>query len=422
MECELLMRQLDEGDMEFQGLVLLAEPYVSNLLQDTIMAMNLAVVEVEPLPLRADVRQQRLIDHETATRLINTAQTRVYMNSENALAFYLEALQDDGRKQAIALLKDKRQFRQLLSEIFPELAYREVRLSDLPTINPDELRFPLVLKPSIGFFSAGVAIVPTQDEWRDAAEQLAVELGGESFNYPASVLNREKILIEDYIAGPEYAIDAFFDANGLPVLLDVMYHVFPSESDTRDILYLTHRELIESLRPEIMDLLNQLSQKLELCNFPFHLEVRRDNSSGRLVPIEVNPYRFAGWGTTDLATFAHGIDVYRSYFEGTGPDWDSTADDASTTAFVILHPPLGTQFPEDWTVDPTALKLLLGDVLELRLVDHVKWGILGIAFIRYRNPEQAEQAVHLDLRPLLPDSTVTRAGVAEMADRVRVDN
>jgi ATP-grasp domain len=396
------MSRQDEGALNFQGLVLLAEPYVSNLLQDTIVAMNLAVVEVEPMPLRADVRQQ-VIDAKTAHMLINTPQTRVYMSSENALAFYLQALQDNNRKQAIALLKDKRKFRGLLADIFPELAYREVLLSDLRSVNLDDLRFPLVLKPSIGFFSAGVVIVPSQNSWDNAVDQLTAELDGDGFDYPESVLNREKILIEDYIDGPEYAIDAFFDEAGEPVLLDVMYHVFPSEDDTRDILYLTHRKLIESLYPEIMDLLHQLGQKLSLRNFPFHLEVRQDSSSGRLVPIEVNPYRFAGWGTADLATFAHGINVYSSYFKGISLDWNSVQDDTSTTAFTILHPPMGTRFPVGWNVDQAALVQLLGDVLELRLVDHERWGILGIAFVRYGTQQQAEDAAHLDLRSLLPD-------------------
>lgn len=392
--------------MKFQGLVLLAEPYASNLLQDTIVKMNLAVVEVEPLPMREDVRRQ-IIDQETAYRWINTPQTRIYMNSENALAFYLQALQDENRRQAITLLKDKRQFRQLLSEIFPELVYREVRLSDLRSVHPDDLRFPLVLKPSIGFFSAGVVIVPSRDGWGDAVDQLTAELDGEGFDYPDSVLNREQILIEDYIDGPEYAIDAFFGASGAPVLMNVMHHVFPRKDDTRDILYLTDRDLIESLRPEIMDLLHQLGQKLMLCNFPFHLEVRRDAASGRLVPIEVNPYRFAGWGTTDLASFAYGIDIYAQFFDGIGPNWNDAASGDSTTAFVILHPPIGTQFPAGWTVDQAALEQLLGDVLELRLVEHERWGILGIAFVRYGNRQQAEAAVHVDLRTLLPDGTAT---------------
>lgn len=399
-----MTNQIIKIETDVQGLVLLANPYVSELLQDAIIARHLAVVEVEPLPLRADVRQQ-VVDDETACRLINTPQTRVFMNSENALEFYLQALQDDDRKQAIASLKDKRRFRQLLADIYPELAYREVSLADLSAVDPDQLRFPLVLKPSIGFFSAGVVIVRTLADWSDAVDQLTVELGDESSTYPESVLNREKILIEDYIEGPEYAIDAFFDSNGLPVLVNAMVHVFPSRDDTRDILYLTDLELVESLRPDVMDLLQRLRLKLDLKDFPFHLEVRRDVGSGRLVPIEVNPYRFAGWGTTDLATFAYGFNVYEQYFDGVAPNLLSGSCDTSTTAFIILHPPLGTRFPEGWTVDPAALRRLLGDVLELRLVDHEKWGILGIAFIRYETRQQAEQAVHLDLRLLLSEDT-----------------
>jgi hypothetical protein len=151
-----------------------------------------------------------------------------------------------------------------------------------------------------------------------------------------------------------------------------------------------------------MALLNQLGRKLGLRNFPFHLEVRRAATSGRLVPIEANAGRFAGWCTTDLASFAHGINPYESYFEATAPSWNETSDGSPTSAFVILHPPIGTQFPDNWAVDRLTLERLLGDVLELRLVDHSRWGILGVAFVRYSTQLQAENAVHLDLRSLLP--------------------
>ena len=398
----LLSQRQGHGEGDVRGLILLAEPYVSDFLQDAIIAMDLAVYEVEPLPLlRADVRKQA-VDTAEAHRLINAPQARIYMNSENALSFYLQELEDDNRKQAIASLKDKRQFRELLTEIYPELNYREVLLTDLAFVDVASLRFPLVLKPSIGFFSAGVYIVQTPAAWANAVELLTAELSDEGAHYPESVLNREKILIEDYIDGPEFAVDAFFDNEGTSVLVNAMYHVFPSEEDTRDILYLTNRGLVESLRPEIMDLLNQLSQKLDLRNFPLHLEVRRDATSGRLVPIEVNAGRFAGWCTTDLASFAYAINPYESYFEAVAPAWDTTSDALSTTAFVILHPPLGKQFPNNWAPDRQALKRLLGDVLELRLVDHSRWGILGIAFVQYSTQEMAENAVHLDLRSLLP--------------------
>ena len=397
-----LIKRPYENEADARGLVLLAQPYVSDLLQEAIIAMDLAVYEVEPLSLNANVRQQ-LVDSATAHTLINTRQARIYLNSENALSFYVQALQDDNRKQAIAAFKDKRQFRELLAEVYPKLAYCEVHLSELSSVDSDSLRFPLVLKPSIGFFSAGVYIVHTQAAWADAVEQLTAELNSKDSHYPESVLNREKILIEDYIDGPEFAIDAFFDIEGDPVLVNAMYHVFPREGDTRDILYLTNREIVESLRSEVIDLLHRLGQKLDLKNFPLHLEVRRDASSGRLIPIEVNPCRFAGWCTTDLATFAYGINVYESYFQGVAPNWDLTSSTFSTSAFVILHPPIGTRLPDRWVVDRPALERLLGNVLELRLVDHARWGIFGIAFVGYDTQEQAEQAVHLDLRPLLPD-------------------
>lgn len=382
-------------------LVLLDEPYVSQQLQDGIVTHGWRAFATGPVDLRHDTRK-RLITEPEAVSMIRRTGSLVYTNSENALGFYLSALRDARRRRAIATLKDKHRFRELLASIYPELAFREVPLEALDRVDPAGLRFPLVLKPSIGFFSAGVQIVRTRDAWRGAVQALLREMETDRLNYPATVLDRRKILIEDYLDGPEIAVDAYYDAQGKPVVLNAMLHVFPCEQDTRDILYLTNRSIVESVRRDVDALLRQLGALLELRSFPLHLEVRRpETGAGRVVPIEVNPNRFAGWCTTDLASFAYGIDVYECFLHGQAPDPAVFAGDDATYGFVILHPPAGTRFPQGWTVDPHALTEMLGDVLELRLVDHQRWGILGIAFVRYATQEEAQRAVHIDLGALV---------------------
>ena len=380
-------------------LILLDEPYVSETLQRAIAELGVPVFATGPAPLE-EALQSLTVSQAQAEHLIGSTGTLAYMNSENSLDFLRRALGDGARADAIAGLKDKHRFRELIRAVFPEMQFREVALADLGSIDPAELRFPLVVKPSVGFFSAGVHIVPHAEEWAAAVAGLSEEMATVGDLYPTSVLEPTRILIEDYVEGDEYAIDAYFSADGEPVVLDILRHVFRDEKDILDILYLTNRETVQQLLPDVEALLAGIGEPLSLRSFPLHIEVRK-TADGRLVPIEINPYRFAGWCTTDLAFHAHGINVYASYFDGLRPDWKAPSKDDGTYGFVIMHPPEGERFDPACEADEGAIRDLLGDVRELRLVDHARWGILGIAFVRFSSEQDAEQVVHLDFRSVL---------------------
>lgn len=53
-----------------------------------------------------------------------------------------------------------------------------------------------------------------------------------------------------------------------------------------------------------------------------HIEIRV-TSEGEIIPIEINPMRFAGWCTTDLSRHAWGINIYETYFENRSLDWEN---------------------------------------------------------------------------------------------------
>ena len=384
-------------------LILLDEPYVSETLQKAIAELGVPVFATGTAPLNQAV-QALTVSQEKAKRLIGTSGTLAYMNSENSLDFLRGALVDGERAEAVAGLKDKHRFRELIRSVFPEMQFRETALDGLESIDPAELRFPLVVKPSVGFFSAGVKIVHDAAEWTDAVAGLIEEMANVGDHYPTSVLEPARILIEDYIPGDEYAIDAYFTEAGEPVVLNILRHVFRDDRDILDILYLTNRETVRLLLSDVETLLGRIGERLALRSFPLHIEVRK-TPNGQLVPIEVNPYRFAGWCTTDLAFHAHDINVYASYFNGLRPDWETPIADAGTYGFVIMHPPEGEPFDPGCEVDEDALVKLLGDVRELRLVDHRRWGILGIAFVRFESEAEAELVVHADFRLALRASS-----------------
>jgi hypothetical protein len=47
-------------------------------------------------------------------------------------------------------------------------------------------------------------------------------LGAQSGIYPEQVLDTRSFLIEEYIEGDEFALDAYFDGDGNPVILNIL--------------------------------------------------------------------------------------------------------------------------------------------------------------------------------------------------------
>lgn len=63
-------------------------------------------------------------------------------------------------------------------------------------------------------------------------------------NYPQKVIDNSTYILEEFIHGEEYAIDAYYDENGKVVILNIMKHDFSSTSDVSDRLYYTSKEII----------------------------------------------------------------------------------------------------------------------------------------------------------------------------------
>jgi len=139
--------------------------------------------------------------------------------------------------------------------------------------------------------------------------------------FPDVVVSLNDFLIERYIEGTEIAIDAYFNASGEPVILNILTHLFGSKSDMSDRLYLTSAAIVRKYHDPIMRYLEEIALLRDLRNFPFHLEMRQEQG-GSFVPIEINPMRFMGFCVADVEYYFYGINPYEHYFKQEKPDWD----------------------------------------------------------------------------------------------------
>jgi len=390
-------------------MILLDRPYASNFLHTTIADNALPVVMTEAARGLGLAPGPHVLDENAALALCREAHLRgdlkLYTNSENALGWIADNLAFTGLPEKIRIFKDKARFRSLTKTLFPDFFYREVAAADLAAVDPAGLPLPVILKPNVGFFSLGVHKINTVSDWAVALESLDRDLGAQSELYPEQVLDTGSFLIEEYVAGDEFALDAYFDSDGSPVVLNILKHIFSSEDDVSDRIYTTSKQIIEKNLDRFTNFLNEVGRLSGVKNFPVHVELRL-SPEGTLVPIEINPLRFGGWCTTaDLTMHAYGFNPYLYFLRGERPDWGGILADKAGVNFSIVVLDNSTGFEPERILDFDYSRLLekFTKPLELRKIDHRKFGVFGFLFVETGDEDsgELESILRSDLREFI---------------------
>ena len=314
---------------------LIDKPYISDFLINTIKENYYPVVATKVAKeLVADTTLNWISEEEAIATIKNNPSQRIYTNSENVLSWIDNHFGESELSKQINILKDKAKFREQIKTIFPEFKFQKIKLENIQSIATEELSFPFVIKPSIGFLSIGVYIINDENDWIKAKEEITPHNLKSIF--PKNVLDTSHFIIEDFIQGEEYAIDYYHNDIGEVVILNILHHVFSSGTDTSDRVYSTSKAIINQYKSELEHFLSAIGNKLNLKNFPAHAEVRIDGN-GKIIPIEINPLRFGGWCTTaDLSGITVGLNSYKYYFENTCPNWDTIYEGKENNIFSLI--------------------------------------------------------------------------------------
>ncbi len=381
-------------------MILLDEPYASEPLLDWMERSQHPVLANPFTQSLANARPLNLVDAHEAARRIEHGE-RVYTNSENALEWIVANTENEQLNGGIRLFKDKAAMREKLAPLTPEVFFRRCPRTRLADLDPDELPMPIVLKPQAGFCSMGVHVVRNADEWRRALD--AIERAADSWRamYPESVIDADDYLLESYVTGTEYALDAYFDENGAAHVLNVLRHDFASDADTSDRLYVTSAAIVRDMRPRFTGWLSDVNNLVGVRNFPVHVEVREEG--GRVVPIEFNPLRFAGLGGTDVAWHGFGYRTYEAFLEKKVPDFDAcfAGREDKTYSMSLLNPPADATGEEAFDYEGFAARF--SRVLCLQRFDVNRVGSFGFLFLETDADTSDELAFLLesDLREFL---------------------
>ena len=260
-------------------MIILDEPFVSDLLIETIVKEELPVIENSYLKEKQTNSGLNPIACEQAVIELNTKDfPLLYSNSENAIHWVFRHLKNTTLPGKIELFKNKVKFRMLVQDMFPDFYFKEIAVADLNSFDLSETAFPFIIKPSVGFFSLGVHKVDSIEHWPHIVAKINDEVLQNKKLYPTEVVNQENYIIEQLINGDEYAFDAYFDGAGNPVILGIFKHLFSSDSDVSDRVYYTSKNLIETQLEPFTNFLKEIGKRTELRNFPLHVEVRLEHN------------------------------------------------------------------------------------------------------------------------------------------------
>ena len=381
-------------------------PYVSDYLKQTLTELKIPVIQTEQSEAYLAGLDIHFISEAAARKILKAnPQEQIYTNSENALEWIYHHLADTDLAQTIQRVKDKILFRQTLVDLHPDYFFKGVRLQELHKIDPATLPFPLILKPAVGFFSLGVQSIKNEAAWNLHLASLDQTIKASEGLYPEGVLDHSAFIIEAVLEGDEFAIDCTFDAQGQVIILNMMKHLFASESDVNDRVYITSAKIMDQYLPPIQTYLDRLGARFKLRNFPAHIEIRI-KANGEITPIEINPLRFGGWcSTPDLAQYAWDMNIYDCLVNKTWPDWSiKTQHNRETVyALVVLNNSTGTVGSKIKSFNYESLLEGVRTPFELRRTDFNAYPVFGFLMCSVPEDDFSELTtlLHSDLKAFI---------------------
>ncbi len=382
-------------------MVVLEEPYVSETLLNYLERTQMPV-------LRNNFTKKYSLSHEKLNLIDkkefiyqyhSMSPPRLYTVSEYALDGVCNALEGENIVKQVTLLKDKYAFRKACEGMYDNFLFKEITYPDLFTFDISKIHLPIVLKPSVGFLSAGVYTIESIEDWENAIADIEKNFKSLSDLFPDTVVGDNRFIIESYIKGTEYAIDVFFKEKE-PVIVNIFEHRFSSTKDVSDRLYLTNKALFDKYLKVFTDYIRGLNSVLNLSNIAVHIEMRADGKT--IIPIEINPLRFTGMCLNELFCKFVGEHPLTYFFTGKIPDYNAIWEgrENKTYYFSIIEKPEGVKDP---VLDIEKLKKQFSNMLELRLINNPKLNILAHVFaeIDGNTEKELHNITALDVKTLL---------------------
>ncbi|MDR1729088.1 MAG: ATP-grasp domain-containing protein [Prevotellaceae bacterium] len=370
-------------------MVILEEPYISEMLIAYLEENNIPVLEnnftKQFLPNNLNIKSAGDFTGQYHHS------KKIYTTSEHALEWINSALNDNELNRQVALLKNKAAFREACKNLYPNFFYHKLKYNDLFGYDISNLSFPVVLKPTVGFLSAGVYTIFNAGDWKNALSNIQQHFKMQAATFPDVVVDDSSFIVESYITGKEFAIDLYF-RNREPVIVNIFEHLFSSVNDVSDRLYITSKEIFDNYLMLLTEYISHLNKTLNLDRIPVHIELRVDGNN--IAPIEINPLRFAGMCLNELNFYLTGKHPLEFYFSDTAPDystmWQGREND--TYCFSILEK---QEFSHKNRFDMELITKIYSSILEIRLIENQDLNIQAFVFSKTDNKRELKNILTL---------------------------
>jgi len=238
------------------------------------------------------------------------SQDKFYLPSDTTYS-KISHLLDESWQKRIESFRNKYAFRQKLKKVFPDFYFDRIAIADLKNhVFNFKKNSNYIIKPETGFMAGGVYEINEQTDTQQIAEKLNQELNYFKKIYPN--IFSDKLMIEEYVDGDEYAVDMYYDDAGNPVILNI-YHHPASNSAYPQLLYYTCQTIFDQHHQSFYHFFKKLNASFEMKSFPIHAEFKY-SSQKKLIPIEFNVCRFGGMGLADLTYYTFGINPVEHFF------------------------------------------------------------------------------------------------------------
>ncbi len=304
----------------------------------------------------------------------------VCITSEASIELVKQRIDDENKKNAISVLKDKYRFREILTEIIPDYNFRKLKFEEIASL---DIQAKSVLKPSKGCFGTAVKTVSKESNFVQIAKDIKQELDKNSSVLSSEVLSENEFILEDYIDGEEYAVDMFYDHLGEPHIVNIYHHPMPKIEAYLHMIYYTSKSVFDSIYAKAMNFFRELNAILKVKNFTMHSEFRF--SENKLLPIEINSMRFGGMGLGNMVYHSIGINPYVCFKTGKTPDWNKIwkegINSKSIYAFFIAYN--GRHINKNlYRPNIEKLKREFTEVLHHELFDYQKQLAFGVFYLK----------------------------------------
>ena len=202
------------------------------------------------------------------------------------------------------------------------------------------------------------------------------------------------MIVEDLLIGAEYAVDMFYNHIGEPIILNIYHHPIPCNNNYLNVLYYTNKDLFDKFYTKLIMIFEELNRSLSICNFPIHAEFINQNDE--LIPVEMNPLRFGGYGLADLTYHAYQFNPFQAFVDDYKPKWSEIFKTRTDNYGWILGYN-GTDIDvKKYEPNVAMYKKYLGDTLNYIEMDYTKNPVFSIAYIRRKSIEPLLDIINID--------------------------